>query len=237
MWFYLRSVDAGGMHHLPQDQSDLHVRLHCADLSVRNLRSLRYTIFQLLKYHFNHSPAIHFLAIEFVPRLCQIRKWPGFPSYGFDLQPLETTKGQGHYIGRVLPGSPAQDAGLLYGDRIVEVNGINVENETIQKVAQRIDPASSETTLLVVDRVTDQLFKDQSTRISSAMPWLKKTATRPRVLSKLSESLCVPNPRCKPHLAYFMYVHIHVSSDIPRVWNWVDALSWACGNWKTRAFI
>ena len=127
-------------------------------------------------------PLLH-VAVEFVPRLCRISKWPGFPTYGFDLQPVETSKGQGLFIGNVIPGSPAQDAGLLQGDRIIEVNGINVENETIQKVAQRVDPASTTTTLLVVDRITDQLFKDERKMISSDMPLVRKLSTRPRVKS------------------------------------------------------
>ena len=108
---------------------------------------------------------------------------------------METSKGQGNFIGNVISGSPAHDAGLLQGDRIIEVNGVNVEHETIQKVAQRINPKSSETTLLVVDRTTDQLFKDEKRRISSDMPLVRKISTRPRVQSKFRVLMCLFN--CK----------------------------------------
>ena len=108
---------------------------------------------------------------------------------------METSKGQGNFIGNVIPGSPAHDAGLLQGDRIIEVNGVNVERETIQKVTQRINPKSSETTLLVVDRTTDQLFKDERKRISSDMPLVRKISTRPRVQSKFRVLMCLFN--CK----------------------------------------
>ena len=108
----------------------------------------------------------HF-SVTYFPRLCHIQKPPGFTSFGFDLQAGIDNKGC--YIGKVEVGYPAHDAGLLEGDRVLEVNGTNVVGETIQKVAQRILSKGTQTTLLVVDKVTDQLYKDQSTPITSSM--------------------------------------------------------------------
>lgn len=52
----------------------------------------------------------------------------GPSGYGFHLHG-ERNKG-GQFIRKVEPGSPADLAGLKPGDRVVEVNGENVENES-----------------------------------------------------------------------------------------------------------
>lgn len=64
------------------------------------------------------------------PRLCfLVRTERG---YGFHLHG-ERSKG-GQFIRKVEPGSSADLAGLRPGDRLVEVNGENVENETHHQV-------------------------------------------------------------------------------------------------------
>lgn len=64
---------------------------------------------------------------ELRPRLCFLTK---VERYGFHLR----NEG-GPFIGKVEPGSSADMAGLRPGDRVVEVNGENVENETHQQVS------------------------------------------------------------------------------------------------------
>lgn len=66
------------------------------------------------------------------PRLCIITKWPDFEGYGFNLHAEKSKPGQ--YIGKVDAASPAELAGLLEGDRIVEVNGVNIANENHKQV-------------------------------------------------------------------------------------------------------
>lgn len=68
---------------------------------------------------------------ELRPRLCFLTK--GDRGYGFHLHG-ERNKG-GQFIGKVVPGSSADMAGLRPGDRVVEVNGENVENETHHQVS------------------------------------------------------------------------------------------------------
>lgn len=60
------------------------------------------------------------------PRLCLMAK--GENGYGFHLHGEKGKSGQ--YIRKVEPGSPAEASGLRAGDRVVAVNGVNVEKET-----------------------------------------------------------------------------------------------------------
>uniref|UniRef100_A0A8C8YH13 Na(+)/H(+) exchange regulatory cofactor NHE-RF n=1 Tax=Prolemur simus TaxID=1328070 RepID=A0A8C8YH13_PROSS len=87
-----------------------------------------------------------------LPRLCCLEKGPN--GYGFHLHGEKGKVGQ--FIRLVEPGSPAEKAGLLAGDRLVEVNGENVEKETHQQVVSRIRAALNAVRLLVVDPETDQ---------------------------------------------------------------------------------
>ncbi|XP_037664495.1 Na(+)/H(+) exchange regulatory cofactor NHE-RF1 [Choloepus didactylus] len=87
-----------------------------------------------------------------LPRLCCLEKGPN--GYGFHLHGEKGKAGQ--FIRLVEPGSPAEKAGLLAGDRLVEVNGENVENETHQQVVSRIRAALNAVRLLVVDPETDE---------------------------------------------------------------------------------
>lgn len=86
---------------------------------------------------------------EIVARLCHIIKRPDFDGYGFN---LHSEKGKlGQYIGKVDSDSPAEHSGMREGDRILEVNGVNIGSETHKQVVQRIKAMSNEVRLLVVD--------------------------------------------------------------------------------------
>lgn len=91
---------------------------------------------------------------ELRPRLCFITK--GERGYGFHLHGERNRGGQ--FIRKVEPGSCADLAGLRAGDRVVEVNGENVENETHHEVVSRIREVDFRTRLLVVDRETDEFL-------------------------------------------------------------------------------
>ncbi|XP_031641242.1 Na(+)/H(+) exchange regulatory cofactor NHE-RF2 [Contarinia nasturtii] len=82
-------------------------------------------------------------------RLCHIVKRDDFDGYGFNLHAEKGKPGQ--YIGKVDDQSPAEVAGLKQGDRIIEVNGVNIGNETHKQVVQRIKAISDEVQLLVID--------------------------------------------------------------------------------------
>ncbi|XP_038632673.1 Na(+)/H(+) exchange regulatory cofactor NHE-RF2-like [Scyliorhinus canicula] len=89
------------------------------------------------------------------PRLCVIEK--GSSGYGFHLHGEKGKSGQ--FIRLVEAASPAERAGLRPGDKVVEVNGDNVEQDNHQQVVQKIKVVADETRLLVVDRETDELLR------------------------------------------------------------------------------
>lgn len=95
------------------------------------------------------------MASDLKPRLCVMKK--GENGYGFHLHGEKGKTGQ--YIRKVERASPAEASGLRAGDRVVEVNGENVERETHHQVVQRIKAVEHETRLLVVDRETDEYFR------------------------------------------------------------------------------
>ncbi|XP_044036339.1 Na(+)/H(+) exchange regulatory cofactor NHE-RF2 isoform X1 [Siniperca chuatsi] len=89
------------------------------------------------------------------PRLCLMAK--GENGYGFHLHGEKGKSGQ--LIRKVEPGSPAEASGLRAGDRVVAVNGVNVEKETHHQVVQRIKAVDNETRLLVVDQETHESLR------------------------------------------------------------------------------
>uniref|UniRef100_A0A8D0EG61 Na(+)/H(+) exchange regulatory cofactor NHE-RF n=1 Tax=Salvator merianae TaxID=96440 RepID=A0A8D0EG61_SALMN len=89
---------------------------------------------------------------QLLPRLCCPEKGPN--GYGFHLHGEKGKVGQ--FIRLVEPDSPAEKSGLRAGDRLVEVNGENVEKESHQQVVNRIRNSPGSVRLLVVDVATDE---------------------------------------------------------------------------------
>lgn len=111
-------------------------------------------------------------------RLCHIVKWDDFPGYGFNLHAQKGKNGQ--FIGKVDDGSPSQAAGLRQGDRIIEVNEIDIANETHNQVVERIKAFANETKLLVVDQEADDYFRENNIVIKGTMPNIKVIKTPER---------------------------------------------------------
>lgn len=96
-------------------------------------------------------------SLDYDERLCHVIKRSDFDGYGFNLHAEKGRPGQ--YIGKVDPNSPAELAGLREGDRIIEVNGVNIKMESHKQVVERIKMLSNETKLLVIDpraKINDQ---------------------------------------------------------------------------------
>ncbi|KAK0089460.1 hypothetical protein PV325_007210 [Microctonus aethiopoides] len=108
-------------------------------------------------------------------RLCHIVKWDDFDGYGFNLHAERGKDGQ--FIGKVDDGSPSQAAGLRQGDRIIEVNEINIANETHKQVVDRIKAFPNETKLLVVDQEADDYYKANNIVIRGTLTGIKVIKT------------------------------------------------------------
>jgi len=79
-------------------------------------------------------------------------------------------------VGRVDAGSPADTARLRVNDRIVEVNGLNVETDSHDELTQKIAAAGRgrcTLTLLVVDPVSDKFFRDLQLHLDSTQPFVE----------------------------------------------------------------
>nr|KAF7417291.1 hypothetical protein H0235_011822 [Vespula pensylvanica] len=111
-------------------------------------------------------------------RLCHIVKWDDFDGYGFNLHAEKGKNGQ--YIGKVDEGSPSQAAGLKQGDRIIEVNEINIANETHKQVVERIKAFPNETKLLVLDQEADEYFRANNVVVKGTMANVKVIKTPER---------------------------------------------------------
>lgn len=114
------------------------------------------------------------------PRLCHLIKWADFDGYGFNLHAEKSRSGQ--FIGKVDEDSPAQYAGLREGDRIIEVNGVNIANENHRQVVERIKSIPNETKLLVVDEEADRWYKVMKIVVKSTqsnVEYVKTPVPRP----------------------------------------------------------
>lgn len=66
------------------------------------------------------------MASTFNPRECKLSKQEG-QSYGFFLRIEKDT--DGHLVRAIEKGSPAEEAGLQDGDRVLRINGVFVDKE------------------------------------------------------------------------------------------------------------
>lgn len=128
------------------------------------------------------------------PRLCHLIKWVDFDGYGFNLHAEKSRSGQ--FIGKVDEDSPAQLAGLREGDRIIEVNGVNIAQENHRQVVERIKSIPNETKLLVVDEEADKWYKERKIVVKSTQSnvILKKTPIpRPSKEPPSYENISLPS--------------------------------------------
>ena len=127
---------------------------------------------------------------RFVPRLCNVRLFGQNKTFGFNLETLLIQPSSGltstnkaaayqsfaHIIIKIEKDSPAFAAGLRKGDRIIELDGINVEAENEKQVGDRIFQAfadSKQLAVFVVDPESDHYFKSKCIRLHSMLPIVK----------------------------------------------------------------
>ena len=99
-----------------------------------------------------------------------------FQGYGFNLHAERDKPGQ--FIGKIDEDSPAMYANLQEGDRIVEVNGENIESRSHQDVISLIKVGGEETKLLVVDPEADKYYHSKNMSLNNSMPQVEYRCSR-----------------------------------------------------------
>ncbi|NXW45728.1 NHRF3 protein, partial [Nyctiprogne leucopyga] len=99
------------------------------------------------------------------PRICKIVKGPN--GFGFSLNMIKNKPGQ--FISEVQKHGPADTAGVENNDFLVEVNGVNVINESYDKVVARIQDSGDRLTLLVCSKDAYKYFQSQNIPITASM--------------------------------------------------------------------
>ena len=103
-------------------------------------------------------------------RQCCLKKWEDFDGYGFTLR-FRGKKGErGHHIRDIESDSPAEETGLKDGDRIVEVNGYNIEKEILQQVVERMKKCPKSVSLLLLDAAAVAYYKKLQVTVNGDMP-------------------------------------------------------------------
>ncbi|KFO96479.1 Na(+)/H(+) exchange regulatory cofactor NHE-RF3, partial [Calypte anna] len=99
------------------------------------------------------------------PRICKMVKGPS--TFGFSLNMIKSKPG--FFINEVQNHGPADKAGVENNDFLVEVNGVNVTNESYDKVVTRIQESGDQVTLLVCSKEAYKYFQSQNIPITASM--------------------------------------------------------------------
>ncbi|KAM3909760.1 Na(+)/H(+) exchange regulatory cofactor NHE-RF3-like [Leptodactylus fuscus] len=112
------------------------------------------------------------------PRLCYLVKDKG--TYGFS---VKTQKGaSGFYLDALLPDGVASKAGIKPDDRIVELNGKNVEGCSYENLIKQMKESGDSVMFLVVDKATDDQFYQQKKNITALDATPELLPSPPRIV-------------------------------------------------------
>lgn len=83
----------------------------------------------------------------------------------------------------VIQGSVADRAGVDVNDRLLEINGENIEGSTHEHVVDKIKLAGSSIMFLLVDEETDKHYKNVRMKIGAWLATAKYLPHKPRVVN------------------------------------------------------
>ncbi|XP_041663480.1 Na(+)/H(+) exchange regulatory cofactor NHE-RF3 [Cheilinus undulatus] len=112
------------------------------------------------------------------PKLCYMVK--SSSSYGFSLRTVKGEKGL--FMTEVVPGSVAHKAGVRVNDRLLEINGENVESLTHEQAVDKIKLCGNCIMFLLVDEDTDKYFQNKRMKMGA---WLATTRYLPQTPRKI----------------------------------------------------
>ncbi|XP_064800225.1 Na(+)/H(+) exchange regulatory cofactor NHE-RF3-like [Oncorhynchus masou masou] len=114
------------------------------------------------------------------PKLCYLSKSSG--GYGFSLRSIKDERGDmGMFMTEVAPGGVAGRAGVKTNDRLIEVNGENMENATHDQIVEKVKASGSSVMFLLVDEDTDRFYKIKRIRIGAGLATVKLLPLKPRI--------------------------------------------------------
>ncbi|CAN9497647.1 unnamed protein product [Ophioblennius macclurei] len=112
------------------------------------------------------------------PKLCFMVK----SSAGFGFSIRSSNREPGLFMTEVIQGSVAERAGVKMRDRIIEVNGDNVENRTHEEVVEKIKKAGGSVIFLLVDEETDKFYKNKHVKVGTWEATTKHLPNEPRII-------------------------------------------------------
>lgn len=81
----------------------------------------------------------------------------------------------------MIPGGVADKAGVKLNDRLLEVNGENVEDFTHDQVVDKIKLAGGSIMFLLVDEETDRYYKNKRMKIGAWLATVMYLPHKPRI--------------------------------------------------------
>ncbi|CAJ1079545.1 Na(+)/H(+) exchange regulatory cofactor NHE-RF3 isoform X1 [Xyrichtys novacula] len=113
------------------------------------------------------------------PKLCYVTK----SSSGFGFSLRSVTDERGFFMTEVIPGGAAFDAGVRVNDRLLEVNGADVDNLKHEQVVEKLKLVGNCVMLLLVDEETDTYYRNKRIKIGA---WLATTRYLPHKPRKIN---------------------------------------------------
>lgn len=113
------------------------------------------------------------------PKLCYMIKTSS--TYGFSVRSDKSK--EGFFMTEVTPGGVANKAGVRIKDRLVEINGENIDNCTHEQVVEKIKQTGSSVMVLLVDEETDKFYQRKRVTIGTWMATTKYLPLQPRIIN------------------------------------------------------
>ncbi|KAI5107035.1 Na(+)/H(+) exchange regulatory cofactor NHE-RF3 [Silurus meridionalis] len=117
-------------------------------------------------------------------KLCLLQK----SSSGFGFS-IKSTKGENEmFMMDVIVGGVADKAGVKAGDRLVEINGENVETATHDQAVEKIKASGNSVMFLLVDEETDKYYKNKRIKLGPGLATTKHLPLKPRIIELTREA-------------------------------------------------
>ncbi|XP_036396653.1 Na(+)/H(+) exchange regulatory cofactor NHE-RF3 [Megalops cyprinoides] len=113
------------------------------------------------------------------PKLCFLVKTK--KGYGFS---LKSTRGEGEpsiFMTDVTPGGVAEKAGVRAKDRVLEVNGENVESAIHEQIVEKVKASGDSVMFLLVDEETDRYYRNKKLKLGAGLATVKHLPHKPRI--------------------------------------------------------